>query len=89
MDADMNLDDPLRYFLDNHRPSILDWMPVKEFLQQYPEIWNSRDALRRAMRKGDENGLNKFGCTKRVNHNRVVINRVNVLRWLEAGDNYE
>ena len=81
----MEIDDPLRYFLDHHEPVLDDWLRAKDFIRLYPEIWPARDALRRACKKADENGLNEYKCLRRINHNVLLVNRVNVLKWIEAG----
>ena len=83
----MEIDDPLRHYLDSHEPELNDWLTAKDFCRLYPEVWPSRDALRRACRKADENGLHEYKCLRRIHHNLLLVNRVNVLKWIESGGN--
>lgn len=61
--------------------SIEDFVPVDQFVEQYPHIFPTRQSFNHQWFNRDKNGLEEYKVVRKVG-NRILINKENVIRWL-------
>lgn len=61
--------------------SIENFVPVDEFVEQYPHIFPTRQSFNHQWFNRDKNGLADYKVARKVG-NRILINKEALIRWL-------
>ena len=71
--------------MDNQPNTLKDWLPISDFLVEFPNVWHSRKAFDWAQHRRRSNGMDKYKVTAKCGR-RILVNPKNCAEWIASGE---